>query len=281
VKKNIQLKLVAIGALLVSLLTYGFLENYWLKINAFDFHDSNLPESFVGKKIVFVSDLHMGFYFSNQRTTELVEKINQLNPDIVIFGGDFIDRSAKYVEPRFSGLKNLKAGLGKFGVLGNHDNVIGADHIKKEMKETGIALLDNQAQWILTTSTLQTGSTTLERIKIGGVGDLWTEDQNLQPMVNGVGKGDFVILVSHNPDYAPIADQTGLVDLTLSGHTHAGQITFFGLWGMMRSMYGQKFRYGMVPLDNSSVYITSGVGSTILPIRFFARPEIAVITLKK
>ncbi|MCX6791118.1 MAG: metallophosphoesterase [Candidatus Gribaldobacteria bacterium] len=272
---------MAVGVLLVAVLVYGFLENYWLKVNAFDFYDSDLPKAFVNKKIVFISDLHLGFYFSNKRTNELVTKINQLKPDIIIFGGDFIDRNVKYTEPRFNGLKNLKASLGKFGVLGNHDNVIGPDHIKREMKEAGITLLDNQAQWVLATSTSLSGSTTLEQIKIGGVGDLWTEYQNLQPTLNGAGKEDFVIVVSHNPDYAPIADQTGLVDLTLSGHTHAGQITFFGLWGMARSLYGQKFRYGMVPLNNSSVYITSGVGSTILPVRFFARPEIAVITLKK
>jgi predicted MPP superfamily phosphohydrolase len=269
--KHIKLKIVIIGALFAAFLFYGFFENQWLKVNSFDFQSNNIPEAFSGKKIVFLSDLHLGFYFSNQRTAKLVETINQLEPDIIIFGGDFIDRNVKYTEPRFDGLKDLKARLGKFGVLGNHDNVINANLIKREMQEAGITFLDNKAEWI------QIGN---QKIKIGGVGDLWTSWQNLEPTVADVGKDDFVILVSHNPDYAPKI-KNDLIDLVLSGHTHAGQVTFFGLGAIMRSKYGQKFRYGLVDLGNTKVYITSGVGSTVAPIRFFARPEIVLVTLKK
>jgi len=274
-------KIIIIVGIVASFFVYAFLESYWLRVTRFDFQSPDVPEAFASKKIVFVSDLHLGFYFSNKRTKKLVEKINQLQPDIIIFGGDFIDRNIKYTEPRFDGLKDLRASLGKFGVLGNHDNAISAKAIGQEMKDAGIINLDNQAEWIWASSS-DASTSAMEKIKIGGVGDLWTATQDLGPTLAGVNKQDFVILLSHDPDFITKFDSQD-IDFVLSGHTHAGQLTLFGLWGFApcRSYHNQNLRYGLTNVNGHSIYISSGVGATILPLRFFARPEIVLVTLKR
>ncbi len=119
------------------------------------------------------------------------------------------------------------------------------------------------------------------RIKIGGVGDMWFDKQYLDSTIFDVEEEDFVILVSHNPDFAEKL-KTNKVDLILSGHTHGGQISFFGQWSpIIPSKYGQKYRTGVVKTDNTTVIISNGVGTIAPPTRFFVRPQINVITLKK
>jgi hypothetical protein len=130
--------------------------------------------------------------------------------------------------------------------------------------------LDNQATWIVRGD---------ERFRLGGVGDWWTDKVNFEPTITGVQKNDLVILLSHNPDVAELED-SGLVDLILSGHTHAGQVTFFGQWGVIPSFYGQKYRQAWAKAKETDVYVSRGVGNTFLPMRFWARPEITVLTLE-
>ncbi|MGB9594408.1 MAG: metallophosphoesterase, partial [Anaerolineae bacterium] len=92
---------------------------------------------------------------------------------------------------------------------------------------------------------------------------------------------DFVILLSHNPDYAERLI-TRDIDLMLSGHTHGGQVTLFGLWAAaVPSAYGQKYRGGFVRTEHTLVYVTTGVGTITPPVRFWARPEVVLITLER
>jgi hypothetical protein len=139
------------------------------------------------------------------------------------------------------------------------------------MENSGITSLDNQGIWIYSDG---------ERIRLGGVADSWLGYPDPMPTINGANLSDYVILVSHNPDYAE-GLETRFVDIVLSGHTHGGQVTLFGLWApYMPSDYGQKYRGGFANTGFTPVYVTRGIGMTFLPVRFFARPEITVFTLK-
>ncbi len=263
--------ILIIVTVLFLLLAYSLMEPYWLEVKSIDIIDQDIPKSFDGKKIVFVSDIHHGPYFSIERVNELVEKINGVNPDIIILGGDYVRQDSRYIAPVFEELKNLNATIGKFGVLGNHDHWEGAELTRQGMKNAGIKILDNNAEWI---------SINGEKIKVGGVGDLWTDLQDMNPTINDTKEEDFVILVSHNPDYAEEI-KTDKIDLVLSGHTHGGQVTLFGLWApSIPSRYGQKYRTGIVDTKFTKVVISNGVGMVGLPVRFFARPEIIIIILK-
>ncbi|HEX2953396.1 MAG TPA: metallophosphoesterase, partial [Bacillota bacterium] len=118
------------------------------------------------------------------------------------------------------------------------------------------------------------------RIKIGGVGDYFTDFQYIEPTVGDVTAHDFVILVSHNPDYIETL-HTRKIDLMLSGHTHGGQVTVFGLWApRIPSRYGQKFRTGVIRMNHIELLVSNGVGTEGLPIRFFARPQIVTVILR-
>lgn len=253
-------------------LGYMHLETYLIKINRISFSSENIPESFQNKTIVFISDVHHGPYVSQKRVAKAVNKINALKPDIVVLGGDYIDLKAKYIDPVFDELEKLKAPLGVYAVLGNHEYWEDELKVKQRIQKAGFNACDNASYWVRLKS---------DSIKIGGVGDLWEAKQDIDQTINDVDESDFCVLISHNPDYIETM-QTQLVDLTLSGHTHGGQVTFFGLWApILPTEYGQKYRYGYKQFDHTKAYITSGVGVVGVPFRFFSQPEIAVLKLKK
>ena len=249
-----------------------YLETLWVKTTEFDFVSAQIPEEFDNLKIVFVSDIHHGPFSSIERVSELVNKINEINPEIVIFGGDYVHRGKKYIKPVFQELAKVNPKNAKFGVLGNHDYWDDAVQTAKSMKEANILNIENNS------FTIKQGK---DSIKIGGVGDLWENKQDLNATTHNISAGNFCILVSHNPDYNERLN-TDKIDLMLSGHTHGGQVSFFGLWSpILPSDYGQKYRYGLIETEKRSIYISSGFGTVTAPVRFFMRPEIVVITLKR
>jgi len=243
------------------------------------FSNKDIPDSFVGKKIIFISDIHCSGTFTDKDVAELVTRINDRSPDIILIGGDNTRKDSTYFKPFLREIAKLKSKYGVFTVMGNHDHWEDARLIQKGLLACGFKACDNQSYWI------REGS---DSIKIGGVGDYWEDDQLIENTVNDIQVDDFCILLSHNPDYMEKLE-TDKVDLMLSGHTHGGQITFFGLWApVMPStghtnypQTGQKYRYGWKEKEGIKLYVTSGIGMGMVPFRFFAPPEIVEITLSK
>ena len=252
---------------------YVLFEPYWLKVTTITLERPDIPPGFDGAKIVFVTDIHHGRFLTVSRLRELVTTVNALTPDIVLFGGDYYQWNAKYIEPCFEELAKIDAPLGKFGVFGNHD--YWKDFLTTATPASmraGIQPLDNQAFWVMRGG---------DRIKIGGVGDWLESSQDLRPTVQDAEERDFVLLVSHNPEYAEFI-RTRKVDLMLSGHTHGGQVTLFGLWAPAPFMdFGLKYKRGLVHAPCTDVFISNGIGMTGLPLRFFARPEIVVLAMSR
>lgn len=259
-------------ALLLPAVTYAALERYWVQTVHTTFESGDIPEGFDGKRIVFISDIHHGSLFSRRRVAGVIDEINRLHPDIILLGGDYVERGRKHIEPVVEELKRLSAPLGVFAVRGNHDNRRHEALTVAAFARAGIPLLDNKATWV---------SAGADRIKIGGVGDLHTDTQNILPTVAEVSSDDFVILLSHNPDYVEYLP-ANKVDLMLSGHTHGGQVTLFGLWApLVNVKSGNRLRTGVIKTDKTTLIVSNGIGTTAPPLRFFARPQINVITLKK
>jgi uncharacterized protein len=272
--KNPKRKKIARWLLLIVILLglYTIIEPYWLMDKTYVIVNQDIAEQFHNTKIILLTDIHHGPYFSISRVRGLVNKVNLEKPDMVMLGGDYVYRDAKFITPCFNELRNLKAPLGVYGVLGNHDHWTNPDLTRKRMAEAGITLTDNKAFWVL-----KDGA----RIKIGGVGDYYEDVQDVNPTINDVQKNDFVILLSHNPDYAELL-KTDKVDLMFSGHTHGGQVTLFGFWApLVPSSYGQKYRTGLVDLERFSIIVSNGIGTITPPVRFFARPQIVTVILKR
>ncbi|MFC1718955.1 metallophosphoesterase [Candidatus Poribacteria bacterium] len=252
-----------------AILAYTFIEPYRIETKIHDIK-ANIPNEFNNYKIAFLSDIHHGSYFSRDRVKKVVEKVNRMNADLILLGGDYVHRDKKYITPCFEELANLKARDGVYAVLGNHDHWESKDISIAAIMKSNIRYFDNDAQWIY-----RNGS----RIKIGGVGDWFEGRPNMEPTINDVSEGDFVVLVTHNPDYAEDI-KNDKIDLVLSGHTHGGQVTFFGLWApIIPSKYGQRYRTGVVNTEYTKVIVSNGIGTITPPVRFFARPQIIQVVL--
>jgi uncharacterized protein len=263
---------IIIFAFLVVCVAYSFFEPYFIEEKITEVNDSDIPQSFVGKKIIFISDIHFGQFFTGERVAEVVRKVNELDPDIVILGGDYVYGDRKNIEPCFEELAKLKSKMGVFGVTGNHDEWEDHDLTVKSMKKAGITILNDRAEWLKIDE---------DKIKIAGIDWYSTDEPDIGPLIEDAGENDFVILVSHTPDFAEKL-KTGKIDLMLSGHMHGGQVTFFGLWApYLPSQNGQKYRTGVIKTDKTMVLVSNGIGNTLLPIRFFARPQINIVILGK
>lgn len=257
-----------IGAVFL-ILAYMFIEPYWIETKEITIVSDQIPAQFDGKKIVFLSDIHAGPDFSQERINSLINQVNAMNPDLILLGGDYVDGDSEYINSTFESLSRLKAPLGVYAVLGNKDP---QDYTLAAIPQNGITYIGNKGTWIE-----ENGA----RIRLGGVGDYNNGIQIQSATTSVVTPQDFVILLTHNPDYFPKVNKSK-VDLVLSGHTHGGQVTFFGLWApSTHSDYGNKYRTGVIKENNSTLIVSNGLGTTILPLRFFARPQIIEVELKK
>jgi predicted MPP superfamily phosphohydrolase len=264
-------KLPLLFALGLILFIWPFFNANWIKITPLNFFDPDIPPAFNNNRLVFIADVHRGPFVSQKRVDKLVKLINKLQPNLVLLGGDYTHRGPKYIPLVFSSFSQLHASDGVFAVMGNHDHWDGMQLTQQQALANQVKLIDNQAVWLTKNN---------QKIKLGGVGDLMEDSQNLEPTISDLQSSDFAILLSHNPDYFDKIT-TDKIDLALAGHTHAGQVSFFGLWApILPTTTGQKYRYGLVKLSNFTAYITSGAGHIFPPIRLFTRPEIVVITLK-
>jgi predicted MPP superfamily phosphohydrolase len=269
-RHRLWLAVVAVLLAAAGLGTAMLLEARSLRTHQFTVSDADLPTALDGLRVAFVSDIHHGPWVSRERVIRVVDKVNALHPDLVVLGGDYTHRDAAAIEPAFLELRRLRAPLGVYGALGNHDHWLDAAATRRAMTEAGIRDLDNRGVWL---------GRDPQRLRLCGVDDLWEGRQDLARALGDATPEDFVLLVSHNPDYAESLPEAS-VDLVLAGHTHGGQVTLFGLWApFLPSDHGQKYRGGLVWAGDVLVLVTTGAGTTGAPLRLFAPPEIVLVML--
>ena len=255
----------------LALLAYPLLEPYWVQVRDEQWVSADVPAAWDGKTIVFLSDMHHGAYFSRWRLRRLVEQVNALQPDLILLGGDYVYAHRDYIEPCFAELARLQAPLGKFGVMGNHDHYVSDTATYHNMLRAAIRPVDNLGFWV------ESGG---ERIRVGGVGHLREDSQDVGPTLEGTSEGDLVILLSHNPDFAESVSD-GRIDLVLSGHTHGGQVALFGWAPLVPSRYGQTYRSGRVDTGITTVIVSNGIGTVPPPLRLGVRPQIVRLRLRR
>ncbi|MDM5156179.1 metallophosphoesterase [Bacillus sp. DX1.1] len=236
-----------------------------------------IPKNFHGVKIVQFSDLHLGYYFSLQQLSKIVSKINETQPDIVFFTGDLIDDYQTYSETPFvsSILRNIRAPLGKFAIYGNHDHGgYGTEYYSQIMREAGFEVLQNAEKRIYLLDDSE--------ISIFGIDDMLLGNPEIDATLQHAQKEMYTIVLVHEPDIAPkIANFP--VNLQLSGHSHGGQVQlpFFGaiVTPTLAKHYIESF-YHIQEAHSLLLYVNRGLGTTRVPFRFMARPEITVFTLQ-
>lgn len=263
-------KLAFTTAVAALILVYAHLETYWVETKAVTVKNDNLPLEFSGKKIAFISDAHCGEFFNPKRLRSVVKKINSLNPDLVLLGGDYTSRNGKNTTACFAEYAKLAAPMGKYGVLGNHDIEAGKNNIIKTMLAAGIIPLINENRAVVIGG---------RSITIAGTDESeYGSPDGAAAMANAA---DFTVYLSHDPAYfEKYADNRA--KLLLAGHTHGGQVTLFGIsMANLVHSYNYKYGRGIYQEPDRTIIVSNGIGTTILPLRFFARPQINLIELKK
>ena len=258
----------------VALVGVMLLEARSLRVNRVTFRSADVPAAFDGLRVAFVSDIHYGSFIARERVRETVDRVNALHPDLIVLGGDYIYRkeSASDIGPVFDELARLRAPFGVYGILGNHDHALLEVNVAPVMAAAGVQELYDDGVW------LRRGGS---RLRLSGLSGLTEDRLTIAQALDGATAEDFVLLADHSPD---VAESLGgaPVDLLLAGHTHGGQVTAFGLWApFVPSRYGQKYRVGLVTDGPVPVFVTTGVGTIVLPLRFFARPEVVLLTLRR
>ncbi len=250
--------------ILVGIIFSVFIEPNALEVKKYKIEDKNLK----GLKIVFAADLHIKPK-QQKRLQQIVSTINAQEPDLILFGGDFVSghNTWQSMPPEViaKDLKNCRSKYGIYTVLGNHDNWQNAIKIRQELKSIGIYVLDNENIIVKINN---------KTVYIAGVEDLVTGFPDINKALQRTKPP--TILLTHSPDIYPSVPKN--VTLTLAGHTHGGQVRvpFVGAVSVP-SQYGNRYAQGLINENNKKMIVTKGIGTSVLPIRFHCKPEIVVI----
>ncbi len=217
--------------------------------------------------IAFLSDLHAGHYMTAADLEALAGLLVGLNPDLVCLGGDLINHHAEELELLGPALARLRAPLGVFAVPGNHDYIESGEiqAWSTHLETRGVRVLNNRGVRL----THRGGA-----FWLCGVDDLTEGQPCLADALSGRRAGEPALLLSHHPDLFHEASARG-VDLQLSGHTHGGQMRFFGWAPLHHSRHG--WVNGLYARGASRLYVGRGAGVTALPLRIGTRSEITLL----
>lgn len=225
-----------------------------------------------GFKIALITDIHLGTKFVDlKKLARIVKIVNSKNPDLIVICGDLDAKSIskeKYSTTQIANiLKNLKSKHGVIAVMGNHDYVP-PSVVKNIYQKSNIILLENEDYYF---------SHNTKTLRIVGFKDLWYFKSNPIQVVGMKDKTTPTVVLTHNPDYFP--QMPNFVSLTLSGHTHGGEIVlpFIGSF-FIPSEYGQRYRNGYIIENNKHLFVSRGV-ATLSGGRFLDPPEINILTL--
>jgi uncharacterized protein len=230
------------------------------------------PAELDGLRVALVSDLHTGApHVDEARIERLVSAVNERGPDLILLLGDFVDasvRGGRPVAPEAVArrLGALRARLGVLAVLGNHDWRHDGERVAAALRAAGIPVLEDEA-------------VDLGALHVAGLADARTRGPDVRVALRDVPPGAPVLLLSHDPDMFPTVPDR--VALTVSGHTHGGQVAVPILRRrVIPSRFGERYARGHVVEDGRHLYVTAGFGTTGWPVRLLAPAEVVILELR-
>lgn len=266
-----------LAILLVGLAIWAFvLEPASLRVHLYSITIPDWPHHLNGITIAVLADLHTGSPFNGvQKLREIVAHTNSAHCDIVLLAGDLVIQgvvAGTFVSPEESAeiLKDLSAPLGVYAVLGNHDWWLDADRVRKALERVHIPVLEDDAL------ELKKGE---DSLWLSGISDFWEGRHSVETALKKIPQQVPIIAFTHNPDVFP--EIPARVAITIAGHTHGGQvlIPFIGR-PVVPSRYGERFAAGHIVEGGRHMFVSTGLGTSILPVRFRVPPEISILTVQ-
>jgi hypothetical protein len=247
----------------------AFAEPFMIAIERQQIYLRRLPKGLDGLRIVQLSDLHYGPIVNPSHLERAIQAANDLKPDLIALTGDYISHDRSYAAPCAELVGRLRARYGVFAVLGNHDHWTDAELIADLFRAEGIRVLLNEGLRLDLNG---------EAFWLAGVNDTMVGLEDLPLALAGSSDDELKLLLAHNPIILRRAARAG-VDLVLSGHTHGGQVTL----RPEKNRAGRPRRRllrGLGRRGNTQIYVTRGLGTVVLPIRYGCPPEVSVLELR-
>ncbi len=244
-------------------------EPFMLVIERQEIQLGRLPKDLDGFRIVHLSDFHYGPLTNSKHLERAVEAANDLHPDLVALTGDYISHDRAYAAPCAEVVGRLRARYGVYAVLGNHDHWTDAALIADLFQAEGIRMLINEGMRVDLSG---------ESFWLAGVNDTMVGLEDLSLSLAGSREDEMKLLLAHNPIILRRAARAR-VDLVLSGHTHGGQVTLRAEKNRSGRPRRRLLR-GLGRRGQTQIYVTRGLGTVVLPIRYGCPPEISLLELR-
>jgi predicted MPP superfamily phosphohydrolase len=253
-----------------------FIEPARLVVNRQELQLPNWPAELSGVRVALLSDLHVGSpHWGLSRLHELVTRTNAEKPDLILLAGDYLINNiwfGEHVEadPIATELGQLRAPLGVFAVLGNHDWWNNGPKVRAAFEAHGLTVLDDEVRRLHYRG---------KSFCLLGVRDETERLRSAQQELDLALPGMPLLVLVHEPDLFPALDERAT--LTLAGHTHGGQVDLPVLGRrIVPSRFGSRYAAGHIVEGGRHLFVTTGVGTSIVPVRFGVPPEIALLTLR-
>lgn len=227
-----------------------------------------LPKKLEGFKIIHLSDIHHSPFTGLEHISRAIKIANRLRPDMFVLTGDYVSHESRFIAPVAKVLGELRSEFGTFACLGNHDHWTDPEMVAERFREHGISMLINEGRRFEARGA---------SFWLAGVDDHMVGKTDLPAALHGSFPDELKLLLAHNPIIFRQAVRAG-IDLTLSGHTHGGQVKLRTT--PKHLIRRRKLSSGLHKRRNSQIYITRGLGTVVLPIRYQCPPEISVLELR-
>jgi predicted MPP superfamily phosphohydrolase len=262
---------LALGATPLAAVGFGILERDKFHVSEVDIPIARFPKDLHGLRIVQISDIHLSPFLSERELARVVDLANGVRARLALVTGDLITRRGDPLDACLRQLARLRAEAGVLGCLGNHEIYTGTEaYVAEQGGHIGIDFLRQQSR------VFKFGNA---QLNVAGVDYQRFHRPYLTGTEHLTSPGAVNILLSHNPDVFPVAASQGF-DLTISGHTHGGQVNFEMLHeNVIVARFFTPYVRGLYRQADAAVYVSSGIGTIGLPVRVGAQPEISVLRL--
>lgn len=269
-RRALQLIAAAAGACVADA---AWIEPGFLSVTRRDISCADLPTGLDGLRIAMLADFHFKPGLDDALLEKIVVAVRREEPDLIALAGDFVDHDLGVLTPLLERLREMDARHGVFAVMGNHDGWAGTGlAIQRQFERAGISFLINEAAVL---------SIRGDSLAVAGTDFVWRGKPDPERTLRGIPPKVPILALVHEPDYFDEMTARRDIMLQLSGHTHGGQCRVPVLGATpVTPKWGRKYVYGDFRRGASQLFVTRGIGTTGMPVRFACPPELAMLTLR-